>query len=214
MQYKPEYETAARMLPEFYTEAAPISITVPDVALQVRAQTYRNMQAQWKTRHQATVYQADGVNSKLDTSYRKTDMFLAAVYAGEFAELTLAVQDAARQFGLKNVQPLHPWWLAGYGLGGKFDEHCDLALRQVGGMYKVVEPRALTALYYINSQGDDVWGFEGGDLEFPGLLPKRIYKPVGGQLIVFPSHWGYSHLVTEITKGYRMVATNFFSKNH
>lgn len=53
--------------------------------------------------------------------------------------------------------------------------------------------------------------YEGGEIEFLDLGVK--YKPVAGDLILFPSH-GYVHEVQQVTAGNRSTIVGFYSDMH
>lgn len=53
--------------------------------------------------------------------------------------------------------------------------------------------------------------YEGGEIEFPDF--DFTYKPVAGDLILFPSH-GYLHEVKPVISGNRSTVVGFFSDVH
>ena len=217
-----DYKQMAAQLPEYNlplkTKGLPVVLKRDALPKQACWQTYRNVIANWPHRDKATVYQEDGVGSKLDESYRKTDTYNGRIFHEADTNLAslndMVAALATQTWGIGKVESIHGWWLAGYDVGGKFDEHCDLAIRRPDGSYYAVEPRIITALFYVNGQDGNDWGFQGGTLEFPGIVDRYgqcfAHKPQEGDLVIFPSHWGYSHRVTEVTKGYRIAATSFF----
>lgn len=201
---------------------SPVILQSNAVPQQVTRETYANM---LKARggsgnfQRATVYGPDGVSSITAEHYRKTDIFNARyVYnnVSTLAKLTKRVQESALATWGIEVEPISPWWLAGYGIGDKFESHCDGAIRLPDGSYKSVEDRVVSVLLYINTKDDALlgWGYSGGALTFPGItddynMPLTI-NPREGDLVIFPSNWNYCHGVSEVTAGYRAVITNFF----
>jgi predicted 2-oxoglutarate/Fe(II)-dependent dioxygenase YbiX len=84
------------------------------------------------------------------------------------------------------LRSYEPYKILKYDVGGKFDLHMD-----DGG----ARLKRVSIVFYIN---DD---YEGGELHFENFDVK--IKPSAGDMIVFPSSFIYSHLVTEITSGTR-----------
>lgn len=71
-----------------------------------------------------------------------------------------------------------------YENGGKYDTHMDDGVKT---------PRRVSALLYLN---DD---YDGGQLEFP--LLGIFYKPMAGDLVMFPSGMPYAHAALPVTSG-------------
>lgn len=171
----------------------------------------------------ATVYAEDGVSSKLAENYRKTDIFpveLMLSPTNSTRQLNETVKSAvAKAWGLEDLVPISSWWLAGYGVGDKFDCHCDGAIKMPDGKYNSIEDRIISAILYVNPKDDNTtgWSYTGGSLVFPGILDEAgnalTINPKEGDLVIFPSSWIYSHAVTEVTSGYRLAITNFFKLN-
>jgi hypothetical protein len=59
----------------------------------------------------------------------------------------------------------------------------------------------VSILFYLN---DD---YEGGEIEFKNF--NLLYKPVKGDIIIFPSSYIYRHRVRKVTNGIRYVIANF-----
>ena len=175
-----------------------------------------------KANTRATVYDLNGVGGKVAEDYRKTDMFSGDLMEDKlvaYTKLNKLIRDAAlNKWGIEDIAPISPWWLAGYGVNDKFDLHCDGAIRLPDGTYKPMENRILSAILYLNTKDSNItgWGYTGGSLIFPGILDETgealTIEPKEGDLVIFPSNWIYSHKVTEITAGYRVAATNFFEQ--
>jgi hypothetical protein len=66
-------------------------------------------------------------------------------------------------------------------------------------------PRTLSLVYYLNSD------YEGGEIEFPRFGVK--YKPVGNDVILFPSNYMYDHLVHNVTSGDRFAVASWLMNN-
>lgn len=104
----------------------------------------------------------------------------------------------------------NPHWLEvphllRYGPGGKYSmhsdaEHYDIASQQ---FYRFID-RDFSMLIYLN---DD---FEGGELKFSWL--NYLYKPVAGDLVIFPSNHVFSHESLPIKSGkkYAIVSWGAF----
>lgn len=201
----------------------PLIIVANALTKKTTRETYfkvRNALAAGAVPNRATVYAEDGISSKTAENYRKTDIFpvsLAHSPDSTCLQLNEIIKEAVAQtWGVEKLVPIAPWWLAGYGVGDKFDQHCDGAIRLPDNSYKSIEDRIISAILYVNPKDHNTtgWGYTGGSLVFPGILdedgkPLTIH-PNEGDLVIFPSSWIYSHAVTEVTSGYRLAMTNFF----
>jgi predicted 2-oxoglutarate/Fe(II)-dependent dioxygenase YbiX len=166
-----------------------------------------------------TVYTQDGLGSKVAENYRRVNIHsinLLNDTSSTLDRLNNLIQELSyNNWGFENITPCAQWWLAGYGVGDKFEEHCDGAIATPGGNYKTVDSRLVSAIAYFNTKDSMAGsGFTGGSLVFPGILddygvPLTI-SPKQGDLVLFPSTWQFSHKVTPIRSGYRLTATNFF----
>jgi len=168
----------------------------------------------------ASVYDAaDGTTAKTEENYRKTDIFPHTVvfnHAVTLAKLEAIVnQVASAAWGVGELELANPWWVGGYGVQDKFEQHCDGAVRLLDGSYKLVERRMVTSLCYLNTKDSNLigFGYSGGSLVFPGITDTDgkplTYEPKEGDLVIFPSSWEYCHAVTPITTGYRTAITTF-----
>jgi predicted 2-oxoglutarate/Fe(II)-dependent dioxygenase YbiX len=224
-KFNSEYSKLASQFPATDLQDAkpsPVVLITNAVPQQVTRETYANvLKARGGTGNfqRATVYGPDGISSISAEHYRKTDLFNAKfVYnnVSALAKLTKQVEASALATWGVEIEAISPWWVAGYGVGDKFDSHCDGAIRLTDGSYKAVENRVVSALLYINTKDDSLlgWGYSGGALSFPGItddygVPLTI-NPKEGDLVIFPSNWNYCHGVSEVTAGYRVCLTNFF----
>ena len=65
------------------------------------------------------------------------------------------------------------------------------------------ERSRVSMLYYLN---DD---YEGGELEFANF--DVLYKPVAGDILIFPSSFIYKHRFRQVTEGTRYVIADFMA---
>jgi predicted 2-oxoglutarate/Fe(II)-dependent dioxygenase YbiX len=224
--FKQEYAAIAANFPATNLPPKPgfpivvISNAITKIATRETYFKVRKALALGATPARATVYGTDGETSISAENYRKTDIFpVELIYQPEITTEQingLIKEVVAKTFGIENLVPISNWWLAGYGVGDKFDQHCDGAIRLPDGNYKAIEDRLISAILYINPKDDNTtgWGYTGGSLTFPGIIDEAgkplTINPKEGDLVIFPSSWIYSHAVTPVTSGYRLAATNFF----
>ncbi len=99
-----------------------------------------------------------------------------------------------------------------YKEGGFYKCHADNANEIIKDKklinYKVVNNRDLTTLLFLNSN------FEGGEIEFCHLRynngKRVIYKPKGGDMIIFPSHGLFAHEVKKVKKNSRFAVVKWW----
>lgn len=219
----PHYVQEASKLPEFllpFDPVEPIRIIKKAAKPNYGWDLYREVIDKWSERQAATVYDNTGSTPIVDPHYRRNSLFHTIPLNQEFMGglFQLAQATAKEKWGVPGLKQLHEWTLAGYEAGEFFGQHCDTSIRLPDGSHKAVLPRLVTAVYYVNQHGESNWGFEGGSLEFPGIINDETGEtfkviPDEGDLVVFPSNWAYSHKVNPVTKGFRVTLTNFFGRN-
>jgi hypothetical protein len=79
-----------------------------------------------------------------------------------------------------------PYKIMKYDVGGKFNVHSD----DGGGTF-----RRISEVFYINDE------YQGGEIEFINF--GISYKPIKGDLIIFPSAYPYAHKVNPVESGIR-----------
>jgi predicted 2-oxoglutarate/Fe(II)-dependent dioxygenase YbiX len=166
-----------------------------------------------------TVYTQGGLGSGLATNYRRVNIHSIGLLAQAEETLkelnSLIAKLAYEHWGFKNIVTCAPWWLAGYGAGDKFEEHCDGIISATNGNYKTVDSRLVSAVAYFNTKDStSSTGFTGGSLVFPGIIDQDgvplTVNPRQGDLVLFPSTYHFSHKVAPVRAGYRLALTNFF----
>ena len=174
--------------------------------------------ALWKVMHkvqhtngiESTTYGLDGtpVQSNLRTSFSYPSVQL------EFSkELDAAVVATAKtKFKTRLTNLSAAWDIISYPVGSEFVQHHDSGYFD-GNKVITTQNRKISAVLYVNSQGD---GYLGGDIEFPFFADshtgeKLTIHPKSGMLAIFPSNYAFSHVVKPVTAGMRVCAVKFFS---
>jgi SM-20-related protein len=111
----------------------------------------------------------------------------------------------------------------GYGIGCKFDMHCDNSTYSINNdqeffRWKLLLPnRKLTSVVFISDYADPLTErnqYNGGEFEFKYVLDKYgnpvKLTPKKGTIVSFPSHPYFIHVVNEVKKGYRITLTNWY----
>lgn len=126
-----------------------------------------------------------------------------------FSDASEWFNQACKQF-LQGSAKNHAQWyeqpqLLRYGPGGKYDAHADADhyCQEAKQFYRFID-RDFSMLIYLN---DD---YEGGELYFPGL--EYTYRPVAGDLLIFPSNHIFTHASLPIKTGkkYALVSWGAF----
>jgi predicted 2-oxoglutarate/Fe(II)-dependent dioxygenase YbiX len=97
-----------------------------------------------------------------------------------------------------------PPYLLRYRVGGKYGMHADAEIYDAEkGLFYRVADRDVSLLIYFN---DD---FEGGELTFNRL--NYTYRPVAGDLVMFPSTNLYMHQAEPVTRGNKYALVSWAS---
>lgn len=111
------------------------------------------------------------------------------------------------------------WWkvkghLVSYEPGVYLGPHSDISAEYVYGVHKTSQQLALrnviTSIVYFNSFGENTFGFTGGEHYF-NYLDIR-YKPMAGDLMMFPSNYMAAHEVLPVETGRRISYLGWYSQ--
>lgn len=207
-------------------ESVPVGAEFPYWTTQVLTEqeaddVYFAVVGHYHNRALSRVYSNNGTGSEVNLAARYTHYYPMSVLPNHedvSRRCTEAVNRCSAEWFHKSPIPVYDHQILGYEEKCQFGSHCDNSIWQNNRWVRNDPLRDITSLLYIGECVETQTRpnqYSGGELVFTNIVDANgeqlRLRPKKGQLIVFPSHPEFTHMVTPVSRGYRIALVNWWT---